>query len=82
MEAVHNIGNFPHENILTELNLHSTERRRARGDLLKVLKWYRSISYTDRSSLLKVNNLIVLGKECSNGFKLINFDLKKESGRH
>ena len=61
------IRNFPYERRLKLLNLHSLERRRVRGDLIEVFKWFWDYNTGDVNEILIVSNQ---DRTRSNGFKL------------
>ena len=61
------------------LNLHSLERRRLRGDLIEVFKWYRGYNKGDVSKILKISSQ---DRTRSNGFKLEKSRYKKELGKN
>ena len=61
------------------LGLHSLERRRLRGDLIEVFKWYRGYNKGDVSKILRISNQ---DRTRSNGFKLEKSRFKKELGKN
>ena len=78
-KMIHNIRNLPYEDRLKKLNLHSLERRRVRGDMIEVYKWFNGINKGDISKVLKLNNQ---DRTRSNGYKLDKFRFRKEIGRN
>ena len=61
------------------LKLHSLERRRLRGDLIEVFKWYRGYNKGDISKVLRVSNQ---DRTRNNGFKIEKGRFKKEIGKN
>ena len=61
------------------LNLHSLERRRLRGDLIEVFKWYRGYNKGDVNIILRISNQ---DRTRNNGFKLEKSRYKKEIGKN
>ena len=61
------------------LNLHSLERRRLRGDLIEVFKWYRGYNKGDVSKILRISNQ---DRTRNNGFKIEKSRYKKELGKN
>ena len=61
------MGNITYENRLKQLNLHLLERRRVRGDFIKVFKSFRGINKEDIDKIPVVN---IQDRTRSNGFKL------------
>ena len=78
-KMIYNIRNLSYEERLKKLNLHSLERRRVRGDMIEVFKWFKGINKGDINLVLKINNQ---GRTRSNGFKLDKFRFRKEIGRN
>ena len=70
---------IPYERRLKKLNLHSLERRRLRGDLIEVFKWYRGYNKGDVNRILRVSNQ---DRTRNNGFKIDKYRYKKEIGRN
>ena len=64
---------------LKHLNLHSLERRRARGDLIEVYKWKAGLNKGDITKVLKLSNQ---ERTRNNGFKLDKFRFRREIGKH
>ena len=64
---------------LNALNLHSSERSRLRGDVIKVFKWYRGYKKRDITKVLRINNQ---DRTRNNGFKLDKFRFKREIERN
>ena len=78
-KMIHSIRNLSYMDRLKKLNLHSLERRRVRGDMIEVYKWFNGINKGDINRVLKLNNL---GRTRSNGFKLDKTRFRKEIGRN
>ena len=78
-KMIHNIRNLPYEDRLRELNLHSLERRRVRGDMIEVYKWFSGINKGDINRVLKAGRQ---NNTRNNGFKLDKFRFRKEIGRN
>ena len=68
-----------YERRLKLLNLHSSEKRRVRGDLIEVFKWFRGYNKGDVSEILVVCNQ---DRMRSNGFKLDKWRFNTEIGRN
>ena len=66
---------IPYERRLKRLNLHSLERRRLKGDLIEVFKWYRGYNKGDVSRIVRISNLDRTGND---GFKIEKNRYKKE----
>ena len=78
-KRIQGMRDIPYETRLKLLKLHSLERRRLRGDLIEVFKWYRGFNKGDVSKILRISNQ---DRTRSNGFKLEKFRFKKEIGRN
>ena len=78
-KMIEGMRNFPYERRLKLLNLHSLERRRVRGDLIEVFKWFRGYNKGDVSETLIVSNQ---ERTRSNGFKLDKWRFNTEIGRN
>ena len=70
---------IPYERRLEMLNLHSLERRRLRGGLIEVFKWYRCYTKGDVSRILRFSNQ---DRTRNNGFKIEKNRYKKEIGKN
>lgn len=66
------IRNFPYERRLELLNLHSLERRRARGDLVELFMWLRDFNTGDVHKILILSDH---GRTRNNGLNWRNGDL-------
>ena len=73
------IRNLEYRDRLKHLNLHSLERRRARGDLIEVYKWKAGLNKGDITKVLKLSNQ---ERTRNNGFKLDKFRFRREIGKH
>ena len=69
------LRNIPYKASLEALNLHSLERSRLAGNLIEVLKWYRSYNKGDIIKLFKVNNQDIAR---NSEFKLENFRFRRK----
>ena len=78
-KMIHNIRHLSYEDRLKSLNLHSLERRRVRGDMIEVYKWFKGLNKGDISKVLKINSG---DRTRSNGFKLDKFRFRRELGRN
>ena len=78
-KMIHNIRNLPYEERLKRLNLHSLERRRVRGDMIEVFKWFKGINKGDINRVLKLSNH---NRTRSNGYKLDKFRFRKDIGKN
>ena len=78
-KRIQGMRGIPYEKRLKLLGLHSLERRRLRGDLIEVFKWYRGYNKGDVSKILRISNH---DRSRNNGFKLEKFRFKKEIGRN
>ena len=70
---------IPYEARLNKPNLHSLERRRLRGDLIEVFKWYKGFNKGDMNVVLRISSG---DRTRNNGFKLEKFRFRKEMGRN
>ena len=66
-KMIQGLKNLSYEERLKRLNLHSLERRRARGDMIEVFKWVKGINKGDISQVLEFSNQDVTR---GNGYKL------------
>ena len=78
-KRIQGMRNIPYEKRLKLLNLHSLERRRLRGDLIEVFKWYRGYNKGDVDKVLRISSH---NRSRNNGFKLEKFRFRKEIGRN
>lgn len=70
----HSLRNLPCKNRLKHLNLHSFERLRALGILIKVYRWMKGFDKDD------VQKALVIGEQVrmrNNGFELTKFRFRK-----
>ena len=77
-KMIQGLRNLPYSERLRALNLHSLERRRARGDLIEVFKWMKGFNKGDINKILKVKDLT---RTRGHGFKLDKFRFRKEIGK-
>ena len=78
-KRIQGMRDIPYERRLRLLNLHSLERRRLRGDLIEVFKWYRGYNKGDVSKILRVSNQ---DRTRNNGFKIEKSRFKKDIGKN
>ena len=76
---IEGVRNLTYEERLKRLNLHSLERRRLRGDLIEVFKWFKGINKGDIAKVLKVKEQ---GRTRTHGYKLDKFRFRKEIGKN
>ena len=74
-KGIQGLRNIPYEARLKALNLHSLERRRLRGDLIKIFKWCRDYNKGDINNVLRVNNQDIT---INNGFKPDKFVFRRQ----
>ena len=78
-KRIQGMRDIPYERRLKMLKLHSLERRRLRGDLIEVFKWYRGYNKGDISKVLRVSKQ---DRTRNNGFKIEKDRFKKEIGKN
>ena len=78
-KRIQGMRDIPYDRRLKMLNLHSLERRRLRGDLIEVFKWYRGYNKGDVNRILRISNQ---DRTRNNGFKLEKSRYKKEIGKN
>ena len=78
-KRIQGMKDIPYEMRLKKLNLHSLERRRLRGDLIEVFKWYRGYNKGDVSRILRISNQ---DRTRNNGFKIDKNRYKREIGKN
>ncbi len=76
---IQGLRNLPYEERLKQLNLHSLERRRVRGDMIEVYKWMKGLHKGDIHKVLLVREQ---GRTRSNGFKLDKFRFNRDIGKN
>ena len=76
---IQGIRNLTYKDVLKHLNLHSSERRRVRGDLIKVFKWVKSFNKWDINKVLIVKKQVRTRINC---FKLDKFKFRKNIGEN
>ena len=74
-KRIQGMRDMPYEARLKQLNLLSLERRRIRGELIEVFKWYRGYNKGDVSKILRITNQ---NRTRYNEFKLEKFRFRKE----
>ena len=78
-KRIQGMRDIPYNRRLKMLKLHSLERRRLRGDLIEVFKWYRGYNKGDISKVLRVSKQ---DRTRNNGFKIEKGRFKKEIGKN
>ena len=78
-KMIQGLRNIPYKDRLKQLNLHSLERRRARGDLIEVYKWVKGINKGNIDQVIEVSNQ---SKTRSNGCKLKKLRFRTDIGRY
>ena len=78
-KMIQGIRNLPYKDRLKELNLHSLQRRRLRGDLIEVFKWIKGINKGDLYEVLIPKNDT---RTRGNGYKLDKFRFRKDIGKN
>ena len=73
------IRNRSYEERLAKLNLHSLKRRRARGDMIEVYKWFSGINKGDLNDVLR---LACQDRTRNNGYKLDKFRFRRDVGKY
>ncbi len=53
-KMIQGLRNLPYEERLKQLNFHSKERRRVRGDMIEVYKWMKGLNKGDIHKVLLV----------------------------
>ena len=71
--------NIPYKERLKRLNLHSLERRRARGDLIEVFKWVKGINKGNIDQVLELSNQ---NRTRNNGYKLEKLRFRTDIGKN
>ena len=64
---------------LDEMELHSLKRRRVRGDMIEVYKWFKDIYKRDINTVLRIHNG---NRTRSCVFKLDKFRFRKDIGKN
>ena len=75
---IQGLKNLTYQDRLKHLKLHSLERRRVRGDMIEVFKWFKGFNKGDINQVLIVCKQV---KTCTNGYKLDKFRFNKEIGK-
>ncbi len=55
-KMIQGLQNLPYKDRLKRLNLHSQERRRARGDMIEVYKWVKGIKKGNINQVLEISS--------------------------
>ena len=78
-KMIQGLKKFSYEERLKRLNLHSLERRRARGDMIEVFKWVKGINKGDINQVLEFSNQ---GVTQGNGYKLKKYRFRTDMGKY
>ena len=78
-KMIQGLRNLPYEERLKQLNLHSLERRRVRGDMIEVYKWMKGLNKGDTHKVLLVGEQ---SRTRNNGFKLDKFRFNRDIGKN
>ena len=73
------LRNLSYKDRLKHLNLHSLERRRARGDMIEVFKWVKGINKGNIDQVLEISNQ---DRTRGNGYKLEKLRFRTDVGKH
>ena len=55
-KIIQGMRNIPYKDRLNRLNLHSLERRRARGDMVEVYKWVKGINKGSIEQVIEISS--------------------------
>ena len=78
-KMIQELRNLPYKDRLKHLNLHSLERKMARGDMIEVLKWVKGTSKENIDQVLKISSQ---DRTRGNGYKLENLRFRIDLGRY
>ena len=78
-KMIQGMRNLPYRERLRRLNLHSLERRRARGDLIEVFKWVKGINKGNCDQVIEFSSQ---DRTRGNGYKLDKLRFRTDIGRH
>ena len=78
-KMIQGMRNLPYKDRLNRLNLHSLERRRARGDMIEVYKWVKGINKGHIDQVIEISSQ---GRTRSNGYKLDKLRFRTDIGRY
>ena len=78
-KMIQGMKKLSNEDKLKRLNLHSLERKRARGDMIEVFKWVKGINKGDINQVLEFSNE---GVTRGNGYKLRKCRFKTDKGKY
>ena len=80
-KMIQGMRNLPYKDRLKCVNLHSLERRRARGNMIKVYKWAKGIDKGSIDQVIEISSQ--QGRTCSsNGYKLDKPRFRTDIGKH
>ncbi len=78
-KMIQGLRNLPYKDRLKRLNLHSLERRRARGDIIEVYKWVKGINKGNIDQVIEITSQ---DRTCGNGYKLEKLRFRTNVGRY
>jgi len=78
-KMIQGLRNLPYKDRLKRLNLHSLERRRARGDMIEVFKWVKGINKGNIDQVIEFNSQ---DRTRGNGYKLEKLRFRTDIGRY
>ena len=73
------LRNLPYKDRLNRLNLHSLERRRARGDMIEVYKWVKGFNKGNIGEVIEISSQ---DRTRGNGYKLEKRRFRTDVGRY
>ena len=78
-KMIQGLRNLPYKDRLKCLNLHSLERRRARGDMIEVYKWVKGINKGNIDQVIEISSQ---DRTRGNGYKLEKLRFRTDVGRY
>ena len=78
-KMIQGLRNLLYKDRLKRLNLHSLERRRARGDMIEVFKWVKGINKGNIDQVLEFSSQ---DRTRGNGYKLEKLRFRTDIGRY
>ena len=78
-KMIQGLRNLPYKDRLKRLNLHSLERRRARGDMIEVFKWVKGINKGNIDQVIEINSR---DRTRGNGYKLEKRRFRTNIGKY
>ena len=76
---IQGLRKLPHKDMLKHLNLHSLERRRARGDMIEIYKWVKGINKGNIDQVIEISSQ---NRTRGNGNKLEKLRFRTDVGKH